>query len=461
MTKSLRKKLTISYIIISLFSVLLIAIISNFVLEVQFREYVKKNIVNKSEEIVSSIEKNYFNGSWNVFAIENIGVKALENGMIIKVVDNDGNVIWDAKQYNSGQCQNMITHYSSNMMRRYPNFKGEFKEDVHRAEYNSKKIAEVHIGYYGPYYFTDNDILFLNTLNGAIIVVSILTIAISILLGRLISNRISSPIVKVSKSANKISEGEYEKIEIVSDIGEIDELINSINNLSEKLKNQEYLRKRLTQDVAHELRTPLSTLKSHIEAMIDGIWEPSKDRLKSCLEEAERLNGLVGDIYKLTKYENEEKLNLTRFNLGELLQNIIMNFEKSMIDKGLLVITDIKDVYIYADRDKIAQAIINLISNAVKFSKKGGKIIISTVQSEKNIKVFIKDEGIGISQKDLPYIFERFYRADESRNRDTGGAGIGLSITKSIIDLHKGDITVKSKQNEGSEFIITIPIMHE
>ncbi|KRQ86749.1 Sensor histidine kinase YycG [Caloramator mitchellensis] len=457
MAKSLRKRLTISYIIVSLFSVLLIALFSNFVLEVQFREYVKKNIISKSNEIVNSIKENYHNGNWNVSAIENIGVNALENGMIIKVVDGDGNIVWDAKQYNSGQCQNMIAHYSSNMMKRYPNFKGEFKEDSYEIKINSNKIANVSIGYFGPFYFTDNDILFLNTLNGAFIIVSFLTVLISILLGRLISNRISDPIIRVSKSANNISEGEYENIEVVSDISEIDELIKSINNLSQKLKEQEFLRKRLTQDVAHELRTPLSTLKSHIEAMVDGIWEPDKDRLKSCLEEAERLNGLVGDIYKLSRYENDTKLNITTFNLGYLLQSIIMNFEKNLIDKGLNLVTDIKDININADKDKIAQAVVNLISNAIKFSKNGGKVYISNYLSDNKVYIIIRDEGYGISEKDLPYIFERFYRADESRNRDTGGAGIGLSITKSIIDMHKGSIKVNSKINQGSEFIIELP----
>ena len=458
MTGSIRRRLTISYIIISLFSVLLLAIVSNYVLEVQFREYVKNNITKKSNEIVSSIKENHFNGKWNLIAIENIGVNALENGMIIKIVDEGGNTIWDAKQYNSGKCQNMIAHYSNNMMKRYPNFKGEFKENDYKINLDEKKFAMITIGYYGPYYFTDNDLLFLNTLNGAFIVVSILTVLLSIFLGRLISVRISNPISRVSKSANTISEGSYEKIDIVSDIKEIDELIDSINNLSEKLKKQEMLRKRLTQDVAHELRTPLSTLISHLEAMIDGVWEASNERLKSCFDEAERLNGLVSDLYKLSKYENDEKLNIIEFNIGELLRNIIMNFEKSIIDKGITLVTDIEDIYINADKDKIAQALVNLISNAIKFSNDSGKIYISLIKLEKEIKIIIKDEGYGISEKDLPYIFERFYRADESRSRDTGGAGIGLSITKSIVDLHNGNITVKSKINEGSEFIITLPI---
>ena len=297
------------------------------------------------------------------------------------------------------------------------------------------------------------------TLNKILISVGITSLCIALIVGLLMAEGLSRPILNVIHTAEMISKGNYsQRIEKKSDIEEIDNLTTSINNLGNSLNEQEKLRERLTRDVSHELRTPLSTLQSHMEALIDGVWEPTTDRLISCHEEILRLKRLVGDLEKLAQYESENLLlNKTKFNLGEVIKSIALNFEIEFLNKEVEFIFYDKDIVLHADKDKMSQVIVNLMSNALKYTQKGGKVGAELFEDGQYVILSVKDTGIGISEVDLPYIFERFYRADESRNKLTGGAGIGLTITKSIIEAHKGTISVESTINKGTVFIVKVP----
>ena len=258
---------------------------------------------------------------------------------------------------------------------------------------------------------------------------------------------------------DSIKKGGYDQtLEYESSIVEIDNLINSINDLSKELYNMENMRKRLTSDISHELRTPLTSIQTHLEAMIDGIWEPSPERLNSVNEEVIRLSHLVNQLKNLAKYDNEKnKLEISEVDLKQLVKNIIYNNESYALEKNIKINSNLEEIRAFIDKEKISQVIINLLSNAIRYTNNNGEIFIKLYEFEDFIKISVKDNGIGIPKESLDYIFERFYRVDKSRCRNTGGTGVGLTICKSIIDLHGGNIEVKSELNVGSEFIITIP----
>ncbi|MGE5632580.1 MAG: ATP-binding protein [Caulobacteraceae bacterium] len=460
MKLSLRSRLSLSYITIAMVCVLLISVIANLFLESYFREYVIKNQEKRNDEIASLIKQQYQPGvGWNKEVIQNIGINALENGMIVSVKDTKNNIIWDAAQYNNGMCERMLLHMSSNMSSRYPNWKGKYEESEYPISVGLLKVGTVKIGYYGPFYFTDRDLAFINSLNRVFTLVGLLSLLLSLVLGYITARRISTPISRVINTAEMISKGFYDdRCNEISNITEIGQLTVSINDLAESLEKQEKLRKRLTADVAHELRTPIATLQSHIEAIIDGIWEPDVKRLNSIHEEIMRIGRMVGDLEKLAKYESETlSLNKTEFDLSELISNILLNFEKEYTAKGINVSFEGGSLRIYADKDKISQLIINLICNAIKFTPQNGQIHVEIEDKDNAIMLSVSDTGIGISEDDLPHIFERFYRADTSRSRQTGGSGIGLTIVKAIVEAHKGTIRAESKLQEGTKFIITLP----
>lgn len=301
--------------------------------------------------------------------------------------------------------------------------------------------------------------IYLRDINNVIIGISLIMIIVVISISVFLSQQISKPIIVVSKMTDSIKKGGYDQtLEYESSIVEIDNLINSINDLSKELYNMENMRKRLTSDISHELRTPLTSIQTHLEAMIDGIWEPSEERLNSVNEEVIRLSHLVNQLKNLAKFDSEEnKLDISEVDLKQLVKNIIYNNESYALEKNIKINSNLEEIRAFIDKEKISQVIINLLSNAIRYTNNNGEIFIKLYEFEDLTKISVKDNGIGIPKESLEYIFERFYRVDKSRCRNTGGTGVGLTICKSIIDLHGGNIEVKSELNVGSEFIITIP----
>lgn len=460
MKHSLRNRLTMSYIIIAMICVLLISIIASISLESLFRTYVKGNQEKKNQNIVNLISQQYHaDKGWNREFVEDVGINALEGGMIVSVTDADGSVIWDATQYNNGMCQEMMSHITINMSSRYPNWKGKFTTADYDVMNGDIKVGSVKIGYYGPFYFNEVDLAFINTVNTVSAGVGLVALILALIFGYIMAKSISTPISRVINTAEMISKGCYnDRSNEISDIKEIAQLNGTINELAENLEKQEKLRKQLTADVAHELRTPLATLQSHVEAMIDGIWAPDTNRLKSVHEEIMRLKRLVGDMEKLTRFESENMLlNKSEFDVVQLISGIIANSEREYSEKGISVELSGEAAPIFADRDKVSQVIINLISNAVKFTDRGGSIRLTVAGSPENVTISVADTGTGIAPEHLPLIFERFYRADASRSRLTGGAGIGLTIVKAIVEAHKGTIKVQSELGKGTRFVIILP----
>jgi len=453
----LRSKLIISNVIVSLISIILVGVLSMNLLESNYKKLIQKNIEDKTKGIVQSIEKQYKSDGWNLYAMENIGIDAMNNGLILEVVDNNNEVVWDAMEFNHGMCQNILQNVSNNT-RKNSNAPIKYVTKTFELIINNEKQGIVNISYYGPFYYRDNDLVYLNSLRNAMVFVAVFALILSIAIGLLISTKLSNMISKVVTSTSMISKGNYNMISNDSNIAEMNTLVEAVNNLSSSLRKQEHLRKVLTKDISHELRTPLTTLQGNLEGMIDGIWEPTEERLQSCNEEVSRLYRLVGDLENLAKTDEEQVvLNKSNINIGNLISNILSNFEKKFLDKDITLHYESKDVFLQGDRDKLSQAVINILSNGEKYTLQGGHIYVSIGEEKDKIIIKIKDTGIGIDKEHLPFIFERFYRVDESRTRATGGSGIGLAITKSIVEAHHGKVEVKSIINEGSEFTISLP----
>jgi len=217
------------------------------------------------------------------------------------------------------------------------------------------------------------------------------------------------------------------------------------------------LRRRLVSDISHEIRTPLNILQNNLEAMIDGIFPVTTERLNYLNEEVIRFGKLLDNLNTLKEFESESiKLNFQAIVLDEFIMEIFRDFYIHAKDKGIKMAynVDFNNNYtLIGDKDKLKQVFINLISNAIKFSRKGDTIKINLYANDKNITIEIQDTGIGISDEDLPFIFERLYRGDKSRHH-IEGSGIGLTVVKNILQLHFASIDVESKKNIGTTFTV-------
>lgn len=304
----------------------------------------------------------------------------------------------------------------------------------------------------------ENDVELFNAVNRIMAIIGTISIGSIIVISIIISRSITNPISKVAKMTKAIGRGNYKKeLTYKSNISEVDDLIDSINKLSNELNEQENLRKQLTGDIAHEIRTPLTSIKGHLDAIIAGIWQPTNDRLNSINEEVTRITNLVDDLSKLAKFDSgKNNLNKEVVNLENYIKNIVYNYEGKALEKSLLIKYELEDLEILIDKEKFAQVIINILSNAIKYNNGNGDIYIKTFTKDSNINISIKDSGIGIPKDELKNIFERFYRIDKSRGGSEKGIGVGLTISKSIVNAHGGEIKVFSEIDKGSEFIIIL-----
>lgn len=456
----LNKKLILSLVSLIIIVILSIALSINSVFNKKFEQYIIRNNENEISNIIDSIRSKYVNGEWELSSIQQIGEDAISNGIFVDLYDKDSNLVWGAMTYNKNMCHMVMGSIENNMNYMINKNKSNYTEKLFEIKnLDNEIIGNIKIGSYGLLYYMDNDVDFLKEINKVITSIGIVMVLITIFIAILISNNISKPVEVVSNMANLIGDGDYDnKIDYDSNIVEIDVLIKSINNLSAKLEEQENLRKRLTTDISHELRTPLTSIQTHLEAMIDGIWEPDTERLNSVNEEVIRLTNLVNQLQNLAKFDSEKsKLNLDKVNVKNLIMNVVYNNQGKALEKNINIECDLESIDSYLDKDKISQVIVNLLSNAIRYSNNGGKIFISSYKENNNLKIQFKDNGIGIPKENIKYIFERFYRVDESRSKNTGGIGVGLTIVKSIIDLHQGTIEVRSELNKGSEFIVILP----
>ena len=456
----LNKKLILSLVSLIIIVILSIALSINSVFNKKFEQYIIRNNENEISNIIDSIRSKYVNGEWELSSIQQIGEDAISNGIFVDLYDKDSNLVWGAMTYNKNMCHMVMGSIENNMNYMINKNKSNYTEKLFEIKnLDNEIIGNIKIGSYGLLYYMDNDVDFLKEINKVITSIGIVMVLITIFIAILISNNISKPVEVVSNMANLIGDGDYDnKIDYDSNIVEIDVLIKSINNLSAKLEEQENLRKRLTTDISHELRTPLTSIQTHLEAMIDGIWEPDTERLNSVNEEVIRLTNLVNQLQNLAKFDSEKsKLNLAKVNVKNLIMNVVYNNQGKALEKNINIECDLESIDSYLDKYKISQVIVNLLSNAIRYTNTGGKIFISSYKENNNLKIQFKDNGIGIPKENIKYIFERFYRVDESRSKNTGGIGVGLTIVKSIIDLHQGTIEVRSELNKGSEFIVILP----
>lgn len=215
---------------------------------------------------------------------------------------------------------------------------------------------------------------------------------------------------------------------------------------------------RFTADASHELRTPLTAMKTETEVNLRDKnlnLSDAKKLLQSNLEEIDKLEYLSSALLKLAKYDNETKKDFERINLAEVIEFAIEKVDKLANQKSIVISAKLKKVEMLADKPSLIELFVILLDNAIKYSPKGSKVTVETKKTDHHLKVIISDQGIGIKKSDLPYIFNRFYRADISRSKEkVDGYGLGLSITKRIVELHGGTITANSKIGKGSEFTI-------
>jgi two-component system sensor histidine kinase BaeS len=280
---------------------------------------------------------------------------------------------------------------------------------------------------------------------------------IALLIGVLFARTITRPIHELTEATHRVADGELGHQVRATGKDEIAELGRSFNRMSSDLARSTLLRRQMTADIAHDLRTPLSVILGYTEALSEGKLSGSEQMYGVIYGEAQQLQHLIDDLRTLSLADaGELSLNLQPTTPADMLERAAAAHQVHALEQGVSLTADVDDLpLVQVDPERMAQVLGNLISNALRYTQEGGRIVLSAVRSPNGVALLVSDDGAGIAPQDLPNIFERFYRADSSR-QDNGESGLGLPIAKSIVEAHGGSIAVGSQPDVGTTFTIRL-----
>ena len=309
---------------------------------------------------------------------------------------------------------------------------------------------------------TKTDTAFREKTIDAMFLAAVIAVAISVMIGLFVSRMLTNPIRRITGTAKQIRDGDLSARTNMRGDDEIDQLGETFDEMATSLEKDLKHERRLTSDVAHELRTPLMAMLATVEAMQDGVYPTDNEHLETVASETRRLARLVQQMLDLSRMENHTApMNIEPVDMVELVRGVVNAQEPLFHERDLRLRfadeTQGKMPFIKVDPDMITQCVINLMSNAMRYTPEGGWVVVTVGLDRKHLTISVSDTGIGIAKEDLSRIFGRFWRADASRAREAGGLGVGLAVTKQIVERHHGFISVESELEKGTTFTIHLP----
>ena len=444
-------RVTISFALISVMTILVAFGVLSYVWSQHFQEYTRDNMERTAESTAAAIAEKYDEAKrWSPDVLSPATTAAgINRNVGIQVVDANGTVRYD--NYPDRDKRSSLAPKNKSRMVSSP------------IIVDDEEIGSVNVWVYGSdTMLTQADREYRDGSYRAMLVAMALAILISIGLGFLFARGLVDPVNRMTRTAKAIKEGDLSARTGLSGEDEVSRLGETFDAMADAIEKDRMMERRLTTDVAHELRTPLMAIQATIEAIVDGVFEPDEERLGTIDSEVQRLSRLVDALLKLSRLENRKiPMNKTRLDLGELLTDIIGTHEAYVRESGLDLIFEAEEgVEVFGDADMLRQATANLISNAVRYTPEGS-ITVRVERGETMASISVADTGIGLTPEECKMVFSRFWRGDAGRNRAQGGLGIGLSVVKEIVDRHNGWVRVEGEKGVGATFTIFIPLYDE
>jgi len=454
LTKTVNKigiKITLLYS-----TLLLLSLIASFFtvysfFEIYLDDKIKQEITEKAKSYKILFKQEGINGLKKQILKE---AEIINNkDEFFKIYDNKGNIILNTNTL--VHTQNIVIDLENYKKLTPDKYEIVSLDDFHIIIY---KLSQKYTLAIGKSKYDKNRLL--NRLLSIFYNSGIIVFLLSLIGGFLIANSITRKIKKISNTAKELSTSmKLEKRVPISQAGdELDDLAIVINNLLDRIEILIKTLKETTESIAHDLKTPIARIRAASENMLmkNKVSKECSDLLVYTIEETESLNQMIADLLTISKLESGTfQLSMEKINLSKIIKNLYSLFKDYALTKGIKIEMEVdEDIYILGDEKYLSRAIANLLDNAIKFNKEDGKIVIKLKEIEDKVILSISDTGIGIPEDKLDKIFDKFYRADESRGIYMG-SGLGLSLVKAVLDRHSAEIKVFSKENEGTTFEIT------
>lgn len=462
-------RMSLSFALTSIMTVVVLVLVLAVVWEGQFQSYTRSNMERLAESTATSLAESYdAEGSWTEKVLARAEAASMSSSDVgIQVLDGTGQVIYD-DTWATSEATSASTSSSAAAKPRAslaPTVSDAFVSTQVTLP-SGEEVGTVRVWAFGSdALLTKSDAAFRTNSYGAIAVAAAIAVILACIIGLIVSRSLSRPIHRITSCAGQIRNGDLTARTGVTGEDEMGQLGETFDDMATTIEKDLKLEHRLTSDVAHELRTPLMAMQATVEAMQDGVLPTDEEHLETVASEVRRLSRLVDAMLRLSRLENgTTAFEPVKTDMVALVRGIVSAQEQLFADQGLRLRfaneAPHKECFCEVDRDMIRQAVINLMSNAMRYTPEDGWVVVTVGQDRADVLVTVSDTGIGIAKEDLSRVFSRFWRSDASRERVSGGLGVGLAVTKEIVDRHHGYISVESELGRGTTFMLHLPREH-
>ncbi|MBC9782971.1 HAMP domain-containing histidine kinase [Heliobacterium chlorum] len=447
----LQTKLGLAFTGVAVAAIIVAVLISNWSVQRNFEHYVHQRHYAYYQQIANNLIAEYTQtGAISKGSLTFYGHQVMMEGYQLRLESPAGELLWESPvpMSHGPSTEKTTWNYHSTSLYAGNDYLGTLYLLYPEAELT----------------LTDQEMTFMGQLNETFWLATSATGLLAFFISMIVGRYLVVPLIQMRQVALQLRSGDLSSQVTIDRKDEIGDLGLAMNHLAESLRHQESLRKTLTADVAHELRTPISTLQGYLEAFRDGVWSPTPDLLDACYRETLRLKNLVSDLESLATAEVGLTYDFQPLDFGRLVKGICESLRPKIAEKGLLFTVESADgLMVNGDERRLTQLVVNLLENAIKYNRPQGSIQVSLSREEPaeglgSARLSVSDTGTGIAPADIPFVFERFYRGDKSRTRLKGGSGIGLALVKAIAIAHGGDVSISDTSSRGTTVVFSLPL---
>jgi two-component system, OmpR family, sensor histidine kinase BaeS len=456
------RRLALAFAVVAALTAALAGLLLSAAWNYQFTQYLHANLQNTADGIAALTEDAYPQlGGWSIQTMSQIPRFGPATGIGVQILDSNGKVVYDDASMNAHVRAVTGLGVAQGALGAGAVLEPRGSVVTSRVMVANKQVGTVRVWTYSAgALMTARDQKFKRGSLAGLAIAALVAIGFASLGGVWYANRLVRPIERITETAQALKSGDREARTRLEGDDEIGFLGRTFDEMADSIEADREMERRLTADVAHELRTPLQAIQATVEAMQDGVLPADEERLGIVRDETVRLARLADGILELTRLERGSvPFVCTRLDLAVPVRAAVDTHEALIETRGIVLSVDMAEgIYACVDSDRLQQAVGNLLSNAARYTPAGGRIEVGVRRDIGQAVIEVADTGMGIAEKDLPLVFSRFWRADEARATTSGGLGIGLAVTKEIVERHKGTIGVSRRRGGGSVFAIRLPL---